>query len=108
MNEVKQHIFIQRVLFVHSVLKGKAGKAQVLRLTPSVWDQEADISCVAGSVLEKMQSFRDPQNLLVFQPDTVKAAMTRFIEGILGSKLTQKSHNFKIEHKILKYIKTIL
>ena len=83
MNDVKQHLFLQRVNLVHSIAKKKAGKAQVLRLSPATWNQEADVACLAGSVLEKMQSFRDPQNLLTFPGETVKAVMNRFIEGKL-------------------------
>jgi hypothetical protein len=83
MNDGKQHLFLQRVILVHTIAKKKAGKAQVLRLPAATWNQEADVSCLAGAVLEKMQSFRDPQNLLTFPGETIKAVMNRFIEGTL-------------------------
>lgn len=83
MDSGKQHIFMQRVLFVHGVTKKKAGKAQILRLPNHVWELEADVACLAGTILQKMQSFRDPSNLLVFPVETIKMVMSRFIEGLL-------------------------
>ena len=83
MDSGKQHIFMQRVLFVHGVTKKKAGKAQILRLPNHVWELEADVACLAGTILQKMQSFRDPSNLLVFPVETIKMVMSHFIEGLL-------------------------
>ena len=74
---------MQRVLFSHTVTKKKAGKAQILRLPSHVWELEADVACLAGTILEKMRSFRDPSNLLVFPVETIKMVMTHFIEGLL-------------------------
>ena len=85
MNEARQHMFLQRVLFLHQVTKTKAGKAQVLRLPPTQWDMEADVACLAGAVLEKMQSFRDPNNLLTVPAETIQSVMSRFIEGCLDA-----------------------
>ena len=86
MSAGKQHVFIQRVLFIYEITKKRAGKAQILRLPNSQWEEEADIACVAGSVLEKMTSHRDPQNLQIFPNDVIKSTLTRFIEGWLGQK----------------------
>lgn len=79
----KQHVFMQRILFMHNINKGKAGKAQSLRIPQTVWDLEVDLACLAGHVLDAMSSYRNPENLLVFDEAVIKAAMTNFIEGTL-------------------------
>ena len=38
MTEAKQHIFMQRILFVFDVTKQKAGRAQILRVPAQTWD----------------------------------------------------------------------
>ena len=63
--------------------RGKAGKAQSLRIPQTVWDLEVDLACLAGHVLDAMSSYRNPENLLVFDEAVIKAAMTNFIEGTL-------------------------
>lgn len=87
MNDAKQHIFLQRVLFIHDLTKRRAGKAQVLRLSTTEWLAEADLCCCGGYVLEAMRTARDPDNLVMFSVDTVKTVMARFIEGSLGHYL---------------------
>ncbi|CAL1173949.1 unnamed protein product [Cladocopium goreaui] len=72
---------MQRILFMHNINKGKAGKAQSLRIPQTVWDLEVDLACLAGHVLDAMSSYRNPENLLVFDEAVIKAAMTNFIEG---------------------------
>lgn len=85
MNEGKQHIFMQRVLFIFEVTKQKAGKAQVLRMPVSQWALECDICCMAGYVLEQMQHRKNSDNLIVFPEETIKLVMNRLIEGCLVS-----------------------
>ena len=83
MTESRQELFMKRVIFCHTVTKKKAGKAQLLRLPPNVWDLEADVCCLGSAVLEKMSTFRDPSNLLAFPKETLESVMTSFIEGAL-------------------------
>lgn len=83
MNSAKQHIFMQRILFVHSMTKQKAGRAQVLRVPAQVWDAEADICCLGGFVLDEMRTHRTPDNLLRFPGETLITVMNQFIEGFL-------------------------
>ena len=82
-DEGKQHVILQRVLFMHNIAKGKAGKAQSLRISQTVWDLEVDLACLAGHILDAMASYRTPDTLLVFDQAVIKAAMTNFIEGTL-------------------------
>ncbi len=86
MSETKQHIFMQRVLFSYDITKKRAGKAQILRIPMAQWEQEADICCLGGEILEKMRTFRDPSNLTVFPIETIAATLTRLIEGSLDTK----------------------
>lgn len=83
MSAAKQHIFIQRILWIHSLTKQKAGRAQILRVPSHVWDIECDVCCLAGHVLEMMRTHRTPDNHLRFTPEALKTVMTQFIEGIL-------------------------
>ena len=83
MNPAKQHIFMQRVLFVFQVNKRSAGKAQSLRMSKNDWSLECDVSCLAGHILEEMNRFRDDDNKHVFEPAHIATMMTRFIEGYL-------------------------
>eukprot|EP00435_Cladocopium_sp_Y103_P025652 s2929_g6.t1 len=85
MNSAKQLIFLQRILFVHSLTKQKAGRAQVLRVAAQVWDVEADVSCLGGFVLEEMRQHRTPENLLRFPGETLITVMNQFIEGYLDT-----------------------
>ncbi|CAK9002335.1 unnamed protein product [Durusdinium trenchii] len=87
MNEGKQHIFMQRVLFIFEVTKQKAGKAQVLRMPVSQWALECDICCMAGYVLEQMQHRKNSDNLIVFPEETIKLVMNRLIEGDFHEEL---------------------
>ena len=75
---------MQRVLFIFEVARAKAGKAQVLRLSLQHWLQEADISCLAGHILDEMSTRRNTDNLLLFQADTVTKLNKQFIEGTLA------------------------
>lgn len=84
MNELKQHLFLQRILFIFEVTKRSAGKAQVLRLSLQQWNSEVDVLCLAGFVIEEMQRFRDPNNLAVFTNETLAIVMSRVIEGLLA------------------------
>ena len=79
--EVKQHLFIQRILFIHDLTKRKAGKAQTLKVSPSTWELEADVACLAGHIFNVMQTYRDPENLIVFDASTIPTAMGHFVEG---------------------------
>ena len=58
MDECKQLLFMERVLFIFDVTKIRAGKAQVIRMNSQQWHQEADIACLAGHVMNLMTSFR--------------------------------------------------
>ena len=87
MNDGKQHIFIQRVLFVFEVDKRSAGKAQSLRMSKGDWAAECEAACLAGFVVEEMQKFRDPENAVVFEPTTITAAVVRFIEGLFDQSM---------------------
>lgn len=84
MDEGKQHCFMQRILFMHDVTKRKAGRAQSLRTPPATWELEADLACIAGHILEGMRAHMNPENLVVFPPDTMHSVLTRFIEGLPG------------------------
>ena len=68
---------------MHGINKGKAGKAQSLRIPHTVWDLEVDLACLAGHILDAMATYRSPDNLLVFDHAVIQAAMTNFIEGML-------------------------
>lgn len=83
-NDLKQHLFMQRVFFVFDITKRKAGKAQILRMSPETWDQECDRACLMGAILQSMESFRDPSNTLCFPEKVLKDIMNRFVEGSLG------------------------
>lgn len=83
----KQHLFIQRVLFMYDITKQSAGKAQVLRISLDRWIAECDIACLCGFILEEMERFRDPKNLTVFSKETLGVLMSRFIEGPLNMKV---------------------
>ena len=85
MDAAKQHIFIQRVLFVFELNKRSAGKAQSLRMAKQDWAMECDVSCVCGHVLAQMQQFRDADNKVVFTNDCIATMMNRAIEGYLSS-----------------------
>ena len=85
MDAAKQHIFIQRVLFLYELNKRSAGKAQSLRMAKQDWSMECDVSCVCGYALAQMQRFRDTDNKVVFTNDCIKTMMNRFIEGYLSS-----------------------
>lgn len=85
MNNAKQLMFLQRILFLHSLTKQKAGRAQVLRVAAQVWDLEADVSCLAGFVLEEMREHRTPENLLRFPAETLVTVMNQFLEGYLDT-----------------------
>lgn len=84
MTEGKQQLFLQRVLFSFDLAKRKAGKAQILRMSTTEWQQEADICCLGGYVLEKMRSARTSDNLVLFKKTTTDMVRSRFIEGCLG------------------------
>ncbi|CAK9071139.1 Uncharacterized protein SCF082_LOCUS35251 [Durusdinium trenchii] len=81
MTEGKQQLFLQRVLFSFDLAKRKAGKAQILRMSTTEWQQEADICCLGGYVLEKMRSARTSDNLVLFKKTTTDMVRSRFIEG---------------------------
>ena len=80
-NDAKQHIFLQRILFMFQVTSRSAGKAQVLRVGLDRWNQECDLSCLAGYILDEMYRFKDPENLLVFPNETIALLLNRYIEG---------------------------
>ncbi|CAK9038707.1 unnamed protein product [Durusdinium trenchii] len=83
----KQKLFMDRVLFVFEITKAKAGKAQVLRLSSQQWMAEADVACLAGDILERMESHRNSDNILLFPPDTLKMVKQRFVEGDFHDEL---------------------
>lgn len=83
-NNFKQHIFLQRILFVFELTKRKAGKAQLLRLSQEAWDHECDIACLMGATIEEMRKFRDPSNALCFSTEKIKEIINHYIEGKLG------------------------
>lgn len=77
----KQHIFLQRVLFMFDCVKRSAGKAQSLKLSLERWNYECDMACLGGYVLHEMQQHRNEENLHVFPAETIALLMSRFIEG---------------------------
>ena len=83
MTSAKQYIFISRVLFIYEVAKRKAGKAQILRISPSDWDVEADICCFAADVMESMRVARDENNMQIFATDLLTTLLNNFLEGYL-------------------------
>ena len=83
MTEQKQILFMKRVLFVHSVTKKKAGRAQILRLAPAQWQLEADIACLTGSIMGKMKDYRDPANNICFTEETMIKVTNLYVEGFL-------------------------
>ena len=84
MTTTKQFIFMQRIMFMFEVTKRKAGKAQVLRVSPDVWDSEADICCLAADVFGHMQTARNEDNMLIFEPSLLASLLNNFIEGCLS------------------------
>ena len=81
MTSAKQYIFIQRILFIYEVAKRKAGKAQILRISPSDWDSEADMCCFAADVMESMRVARDENNMQIFGNDLLATVVNQFLEG---------------------------
>ena len=89
MEESKQLLFMERVLFIFDVTKIRAGKAQVIRMNSQQWHQEADIACIAGHIMNLMTNFRtEEDNLVVFPADTMAMVRKRFIEGTLAFSIT--------------------
>ncbi|CAK9109979.1 Uncharacterized protein SCF082_LOCUS51089 [Durusdinium trenchii] len=89
MTDAKQHVFLQRVLFIFDVTKRSAGKAQVLRLSAQQWAAECDLCCLGAYVLEQMHDHRDANNLMVFNDGVVKTVMNQLIEGDFHEELKQ-------------------
>ncbi|CAK9053386.1 unnamed protein product [Durusdinium trenchii] len=88
MDECKQLLFMERVLFIFDVTKIRAGKAQVIRMNSQQWHQEADIACIAGHIMNLMTNFRtEEDNLVVFPADTMAMVRKRFIEGDFHDEL---------------------
>ncbi|CAK9001480.1 Uncharacterized protein SCF082_LOCUS6940 [Durusdinium trenchii] len=69
------------------VTSRSAGKAQVLRVGLDRWNQECDLSCLAGYILDEMYRFKDPENLLVFPNETIALLLNRYIEGDFHEEL---------------------
>lgn len=84
MNAPKQVLFLERILFLFELKKRKAGRAQILRVSPPEWHTECDICTLGGYVMEAMETARDDNNLLIFKPETIKMVRNRFIEGHPG------------------------
>ena len=84
MDEGRQHLFMQRVLFLFEVTKRKAGRAQVLRLSQDAWDVECDIAALAGFVIDCMGKHRDENNMKVFSDETMSGLVVHFVEGFLA------------------------
>lgn len=85
MTEQKQILFMKRVLFVHSLTKKKAGRAQILRLAPAQWQLEADIACLTGNIIGKMKDYRDPSNNICFPAETLVKVTNLYIEGYFAA-----------------------
>ena len=78
-----QIVFLERVFFIHSITKAKAGRSQTLKLALNLWNSEIDVTCLACYVFEKMRSHRTPENNLTFTEEVVKTLVHRYIEGCL-------------------------
>ncbi|CAE7208972.1 unnamed protein product [Symbiodinium sp. CCMP2592] len=76
-NNVKQELFMDRVLLLHRVaLKKRAGKASNVRLSLAKWDAETNIMAALGHVLQEMGN--QPS---MFSPEHLKAARAKVLEG---------------------------
>lgn len=55
-NSIKQHAFMERVLFCHSLAIKRGCKGSVARLSLAEWSQECDRVCLAVDILTDMSS----------------------------------------------------
>lgn len=81
MNDFKQFIFIQRILFMFEITKRKAGKAQILRVSHDVWEFECNMCCCAAETLSAMRVARNDDNIILFEDEKIRTVMNNLIEG---------------------------
>ena len=81
----KQKLFINRVMFLHSLAVGRVSvqTTTAVRLTASQWEAEVELACAGGYVMDKMSQARDAENKPVFSESVIKNCWGRFIEGSL-------------------------
>ena len=82
MNEDKQGLFMDRVLFLHGVALCRAGKASVVKLSIAEWNSECDKMCCI-SYMGEMARLHDDDGNLLFDDGTVASIRQRALEGYL-------------------------
>ena len=82
-DEMKQQLFIHRVLFLHAVATRRAGKASSVRLSLQEWQAECDKMCLLGYILSDMKRCVDGNGDRLFSEDVLDAVCKRAVEGIL-------------------------
>lgn len=79
-----QKLFLERVLFLHSLATSRAtSAAQQVRLPIAQWEKEIEIACVASYVLKAMKDSIDSENCnaRVFSDTVIQQCRARVIEG---------------------------
>ena len=80
----KSKLFLERVLFLHSLATSRAtSAAQQVRLPIAQWEKEIEIACVASYVLKAMKDSIDSENCnaRVFSDTVIQQCRARVIEG---------------------------
>lgn len=78
--EIKQILFLERLLHLHLIQTKRGGKACAVRLSLSEWNIEVDRTCLCGYILEQMHSTPD-----LFNRDSIKKVYGGMVDGFLGS-----------------------
>lgn len=84
MNAAKQELFVERVLFLHSLAVRRGGRYGNLKLTLNDWNAEADRMAFVGYVLEKMTESCDSNGDPLFKADVLQRVRVRALEGYLA------------------------
>lgn len=83
MDEKKQDLFMQRVLFLHNRASRRGGRAASSRLTASEWNNEAERMCTACFIFEQMAMAVSHTGEKMFAGDVLQKVIKRCIDGCL-------------------------
>jgi uncharacterized protein (DUF924 family) len=81
MDEKKQDLFMQRVLFLHNRASRRGGRAASSRLTASEWNNEAERMCTACFIFEQMAMAVSHTGEKMFAGDVLQKVIKRCIDG---------------------------
>lgn len=82
-DEAKQYMFIQRIIFLHQVASRRAGRASTVKLSVSEWCTECDSMCVFTHTLQEMHRACDDSGNRLFSEDLLGNIKNRGLEGYL-------------------------